>query len=81
MGVQAAIDAPRVHSQGAQTYVDAAAGEAVLDALRDKGHELVVQEVTPGSLPFSRVSAVYVAPDGTLTAGSGPAWNTAAGGL
>jgi gamma-glutamyltranspeptidase/glutathione hydrolase len=81
MGVQAAIDAPRVHSQGAETYVDPAAGEAVLGALREKGHDLVVQDVTPGSLPFSRVSAVCAGPDGALTAGSGPAWNTAAGGL
>jgi gamma-glutamyltranspeptidase/glutathione hydrolase len=81
MGVQAAIDAPRVHSQGAATYVDAALPEPVLEALRAKGHDLVIQEVTPGSLPFSRVGAVCRAPDGTLTAGSGPAWNTAAGGV
>jgi hypothetical protein len=45
------------------------------------GHTVVVQDVTPGELPFSRVSAVAVAADGTLTAGSGPAWTTAAGGL
>jgi gamma-glutamyltranspeptidase/glutathione hydrolase len=81
MGVQAAIDAPRVHSQGAETYVDSRVPAAVRDDLASKGHELVVQDVTPGELPFSRVGAVAAAPDGTLTAGSGPAWNTAAGGL
>ena len=49
--------------------------------LEAMGHTLVVQDVTPGELPFSRVSAVAVAADGTMTAGSGPAWTTAAGGL
>ena len=29
----------------------------------------------------TRSASPVVAPDGTLTAGSGPAWNTAAGGL
>lgn len=81
LGVQAAIDEPRVHSQGNRTYVDGRVPEGVRDELAAKGHDLVVQDVTPGELPFSRVSAVAVAPDGTLTAGSGPAWSTAAGGL
>jgi gamma-glutamyltranspeptidase/glutathione hydrolase len=80
MGVQAAIDEPRVHSQGARTFVDGRVAPEVLDELRALGHDVVVQHVTPGSLPFSRVGAVAVDPDGTLTAGSGPAWNTAAGG-
>ena len=39
MGVQAAIDAPRVHSQGAQTYVDSPSIQAVRDALREMGHD------------------------------------------
>jgi len=81
LGVQAAIDAPRVHSQGAETYVDARVPQATRDELTGMGHELVVQDVTPGELPFSRVSAVVVDDDGTLRAGSGPAWSTAAGGL
>jgi gamma-glutamyltranspeptidase/glutathione hydrolase len=81
LGVQEAIDAPRVHDQGAATHVDSRVPEAVRDELEAMGHTLVVQDVTPGELPFSRVSAVAVAPDGTLTAGSGPAWTTAAGGL
>jgi gamma-glutamyltranspeptidase/glutathione hydrolase len=80
LGVQAAIDAPRVHSQGNRTFVDARVRPAVRQRLRELGHELVVQAVTPGELPFSRVSAVAVDGD-RLTAGAGPAWNTAAGGL
>jgi gamma-glutamyltranspeptidase/glutathione hydrolase len=81
LGVQAAIDEPRVHSQGHRTYVDARVEPAVRDRLAEFGHELVVQDTDPGSLAFSRVSAVALAGDGTITAGSGPAWNTAAGAL
>jgi gamma-glutamyltranspeptidase/glutathione hydrolase len=80
MGVQAAIDAPRVHSEGNRTFIDARVAPDVLAELTAMGHQLVVQEVTPGELPFSRVSAVAVK-DGLLTAGAGPAWNTAAAGL
>ena len=58
LGVQAAIDRPRVHSQGDQTYVDARVEPAGCARLAELGHELVVQQTTPGELPFSRVSAV-----------------------
>jgi gamma-glutamyltranspeptidase/glutathione hydrolase len=79
--VQAAIDAPRVHSQGHRTYVDSRVPPAVRARLAELGHELVAQETSPGSLAFSRVSALTVAADGTMAAGSGPSWNTAAGAL
>jgi gamma-glutamyltranspeptidase/glutathione hydrolase len=81
LGVQAAIDVPRVHTQGNRTFVDARADPGALTKLRALGHEVVVQAVTPGELPFSRVSAVAIDSGGALTAGAGPAWNTAAGGL
>jgi gamma-glutamyltranspeptidase/glutathione hydrolase len=83
LGVQAAIDVPRVHSQGNQTFVDSRAAPDAIAGLRERGHELVVQNVAPGELPFSRVSAVTVDDDdgSTLSAGAGPGWNTAAGGL
>jgi gamma-glutamyltranspeptidase/glutathione hydrolase len=80
LGVQAAIDEPRVHSQGNRTFIDARVRSAVRKRLEQLGHELVIQTVTPGELPFSRVSAVSV-DRGSLYAGAGPAWNTAAGGL
>jgi gamma-glutamyltranspeptidase/glutathione hydrolase len=80
MGVQRAIDAPGVHSEGNRTFIDARVAPEVLAELKEMGHDLVVQEVTPGELPFSRVSAAGVT-DGLLTAGAGPAWTTAAGGL
>ena len=81
LGAQAAIDLPRVHSQGNRTFIDSRVNDAALDRLRGIGHELVVQDVAPGELALSRVSAVAVARDGTLSAGAGPAWSTAAGGL
>jgi gamma-glutamyltranspeptidase/glutathione hydrolase len=87
LGVQEAIDVPRVHSQGNRTFVDSRAAPDAIDGLRERGHDVVVQDVAPGELAFSRVSAVAVHDgdgdgDGvTLTAGAGPAWNTSAGGL
>ena len=93
LGVQEAIDVPRVHSQGNRTFVDSRAAPDAIDGLRERGHDVVVQDVAPGELAFSRVSAVAVTGDDgdgggdgdgdgvTLSAGAGPAWNTAAGGL
>lgn len=79
--VQAAIDQPRVHSQGNRTFIDRRVDPAVRERLAALGHDLVVQEVTPGELAFSRVSAITVDSDGVIRAGAGPAWTTAAGGL
>jgi gamma-glutamyltranspeptidase/glutathione hydrolase len=81
LGVQAAIDQPRVHSQGNRTFIDARIPSAVRKRLEQLGHELVIQPVTPGELPFSRVSAVGSDGGGSLSAGAGPAWRTAAGGV
>ena len=81
LGVQDAIDQPRVHSQGGATHVDSLVDPHVRARLAAIGHELVVQETNPGSLAFSRVSAVTVDGDGTIAAGSGPSWHAAAGGL
>ena len=80
LSIQTAIDRPRVHSQGSQTFIDARVPEPVRAHLAEIGHELVVQATTPGELPFSRVSAVAVS-NGVISAGSGPSWNTAAGAL
>jgi gamma-glutamyltranspeptidase / glutathione hydrolase len=81
LGVQAAIDLPRVHSQGDRTFIDSRVPEPVRERLTAMGHQLVVQDVAPGELSFSRVSAVTADPDGAMTAGAGPSWNTAAGAL
>jgi gamma-glutamyltranspeptidase / glutathione hydrolase len=78
--IQAAIDEPRVHSQGDRTFIDVRVSPGVRERLRDRGHRLVVQSFTPGELPFSRVSAVRVTRD-AITGGAGPSWTTAVGGL
>jgi gamma-glutamyltranspeptidase/glutathione hydrolase len=79
--VQPAIDAPRVHCQGEDTFVDARIPTKVRERLAAMGHRVVVQRDLPGANCFGRVCAVAIAADGTLRAGSGPAWNSAAGGL
>jgi gamma-glutamyltranspeptidase/glutathione hydrolase len=82
MGLQAAIDAPRVHCQGEETVVDARIPETVRARLAELGHRVVVVEEDPGTLNFARVVAVGIDPaTGLLHAGSGPAWGSAAAGL
>jgi gamma-glutamyltranspeptidase / glutathione hydrolase len=79
MRIQQAVDSPRVHCQGETTFVDSRIPPAVQERLAELGHVVVPQDETPAPISFSRVSAV--ARDlatGELSAGSNPAWNTAA---
>jgi gamma-glutamyltranspeptidase/glutathione hydrolase len=78
LGPQAAIDAPRVHCQGQQTYVDPRIPPEVRDGLARLGHDVVVQGETPGANPYGRINAIAIGKDGVMRAGTGPAWNTAA---
>ncbi|MDQ3994431.1 MAG: gamma-glutamyltransferase [Actinomycetota bacterium] len=81
LGLQAAVDAPRVHCQGDETFVDSRISADVRERLAEMGHHVVVQEEVPGSFYFGRVSAVARdAKTGMLHAASGPAWHTAAAG-
>jgi gamma-glutamyltranspeptidase / glutathione hydrolase len=82
MTLPAAIDAPRLHCQGKETFVDARIAPGVRDALAALGHRLVVQHDDPGLNAFGRVSAVALDPaSGRLQAASGPPWLGGAGGL
>jgi gamma-glutamyltranspeptidase/glutathione hydrolase len=82
MGIQEAIDAPRVHCQGDETFVDARIPPLVRERLAAMGHRVVVGEEDPGTLNFARVVAIGIDPEtGLLHAGTGPAWSTAAAGL
>jgi gamma-glutamyltranspeptidase / glutathione hydrolase len=81
MPVQQAVDSPRVHCQGEETFVDSRIPLAVRERLRELGHVVVEQDETPAPINFSRVGAV--ARDqatGQLSAGSSPSWNTAGAG-
>jgi gamma-glutamyltranspeptidase/glutathione hydrolase len=81
MGLQAAIDAPRVHCQGDATHVGVRIPAPVHRALAAMGHRIVAEEELPGTNPFGRVVAVSAdVRTGRLRAASGPAWSTAAAG-
>ena len=64
--------------QGEETYVDARVPAAVRDELAARGHDVVVESLTPGGEPFARVCLVTAAPDGELAAASDPPWHGAA---
>jgi gamma-glutamyltranspeptidase/glutathione hydrolase len=82
MRVQQAVDCPRVHCQGEETFVDTRIPQAVRERLVQLGHVVVEQDETPAPLNFSRVSAVARDPaTSQLSAGSNPPWNTAAAGV
>lgn len=74
-----AVSAPRVWCQGEETFVDARVGRSVRDDLAQRGHQLVVEELTPGGEPFARVSLVTAGEGGELDAASDPPWNGGAG--
>ncbi len=82
MDVQQAVDGPRVHCQGEETFVDSRIPSAVRERLRELGHTVVEQDETPAPANFARVSAVARDPaTGRLSAGSSPSWSTAAAGV
>lgn len=80
MPLQAAVDAPRVHCQGNDTFVDARISLEVREALAALGHRVVVQRDLPGVNCFGRVAAVSVDAAGALYAATWPPWQTAAAG-
>jgi gamma-glutamyltranspeptidase / glutathione hydrolase len=78
MPVQQAVDQPRVHCQGEETFVDSRIPYDVRERLRELGHLLVVQDATPAPLNFARVGAVARDPQtASLSVGGNPSWNTA----
>ena len=79
MPLQAAVDAPRVHCQGQDTYVDDRLPAEVQAGLTALGHTVIPQPEEPNLTHFGRVNAVAVDPRTRLLhAGTGPAWSTAA---
>ena len=81
MSLQAAVDAPRVHCQGEDTFVDARIPAEVRDALAALGHRVVVQRDLPGVNCFGRVAAVSIDERRRLHATSWPPWATSAAGI
>ena len=61
---QAAVEAPRVHTEGAEVLVSTRVGEKALLGLARKGHHVVAKDESYSSLNFSRPVAVRVTPKG-----------------
>ena len=61
---QAAIEAPRVHTEGGEVLVSTRVGEKSLAGLAKKGHEVVPKEESYSTLNFSRPVAIRVTPKG-----------------
>ncbi|HSB41152.1 MAG TPA: gamma-glutamyltransferase family protein [Methylomirabilota bacterium] len=57
---QAAIEAPRLHTEGGELWVDDRVGERALAALRRMGHDVVPKRQSYGTLYFSRPVAIRI---------------------
>jgi gamma-glutamyltranspeptidase/glutathione hydrolase len=79
-GPQAAIEAPRLHTEGGDLWVDDRVGEASLKALARMGHTVVPKRSDPGTLYFSRPVAIRVTKKG-LEAGLDPFHDASAAGI
>ena len=79
-GPQAAIEAPRLHTEGGDLWVDDRVGEASLKALARMGHAVVPKRSDPGTLYFARPVAIRVTNKG-LEAGLDPFHDASAAGI
>jgi gamma-glutamyltranspeptidase / glutathione hydrolase len=61
---QAAIEAPRVHTEGGEVLVSTRVGDKALAGLAKKGHTVVPKDETYSTLNFSRPVAIRVSPKG-----------------
>lgn len=62
--LQAAVEAPRLHTEGGALEVDDRVGETALRALARRGHEVVPREETYASLYFAKPIAIRVTKGG-----------------
>jgi gamma-glutamyltranspeptidase/glutathione hydrolase len=73
--VQAAMEAPRLHTEGADLWVDDRVGSAKIAALKKMGHPVVPKTVTFGAFYFARPVTIRITKQG-LEAGLDP-WSDA----
>ena len=64
MSAQEAIEAPRVHCETGDAWVDVRVGENVLRELRSLGHDIQIVEETFHSPFFGRPVTIEVLPGG-----------------
>ncbi|HEX3175837.1 MAG TPA: gamma-glutamyltransferase family protein [Methylomirabilota bacterium] len=62
--MQAAVEAPRLHTEGGDVLVSTRVGAAALRGLERRGHSVVPKEETYSTLNFSRPVAIRVTPKG-----------------
>jgi gamma-glutamyltranspeptidase/glutathione hydrolase len=70
LGMQAAISAPRVHSEGAAVEISTRFPQATLDGLSQMDHDLTLREDSLSASHFARPSGIMIDPEtGELRAG------------
>lgn len=62
-GMQGAISAPRVHSEGAAVEISTRYPQAAIDGLERMGHDLTLREESLSSSFFARPSGIMIDPD------------------
>ena len=60
LGPQAAIEAPRLHTEGEDLWVDDRVGEKALAALQRRGHRVAARQESPSTFYFARPVAIRV---------------------
>lgn len=71
LGVQDAIDAPRVDASGETALIDSRFDEDVFDRLEEMGHAVAAVEETAGAAHYSKPVGIYVDPgSGRLEGGA-----------
>ncbi len=78
--IQAAIEAPRLHTEGTDLWVDDRVGETKLAALGKLGHRVIPRRVSFSTLYFSRPVAIRITRQG-LEAGLDPFSQASAAGI
>jgi gamma-glutamyltranspeptidase/glutathione hydrolase len=66
LGPQAAVEAPRLHTEGEAVAVDDRVGPGVLAALRRWGHRVLAQTESYSTFYFARPQVIQVTGDGLV---------------
>jgi len=62
--LQAAVEGPRLHSEGGDVLVSTRVGEAALAGLAKRGHSVVPKDESYSTINFARPVAIRVTPKG-----------------
>jgi len=79
MSLQAALEAPRLHTEGHGVDVDSRVPAEVRDQLAHLGHTINVVHSTPYAPAFGRATAVWRGRGGLLHAAAEPSYGASAG--